>query len=244
MRFTPALVPGILLRRYKRFLADVRLENGSVVVAHCTNTGRMTGCSDPGSACLLAPAPESSTRKLRWTLTLVKAGRTWVSVDTQLPNRIVADAARRRRLETLTDYDTVATEVPYGEGRRSRIDVLLTDSTGRLPPCYVEIKNTTLAAGRTALFPDAVSTRALKHLHELGAEVAAGHRAVILPFIARGDCHAFDAADEIDPDWSRELDVALAAGVELLPLRARIDRHGIRIGPRLPHRRRTPAAGA
>jgi sugar fermentation stimulation protein A len=238
MRFDPPLVPATLLKRYKRFLADVELADGTVVTAHCTNTGRMTGCSDPGSACMLQPAPEGSTRKLRWTLSLVKAGRSWVSVDTMLPNRLVADALRRRRIEALAEYDTVATEVPYGPGKRSRIDVLLSDSAKRLPPCYVEVKNTTMADGRVALFPDAVSERATKHLNELAAEVRAGHRAVILPFVARGDCQAFDAAVEVDPLWARTLEQALEAGVELLPIRARIDRHAVRLGEVLPHARR------
>jgi sugar fermentation stimulation protein A len=241
MRFDPPLVPATLIRRYKRFLVDAELEDGTVVVAHCTNTGRMIGCSEPGSACMLQPAAESSTRKLRWTLSLVKAGRTWVSVDTMLPNRVVAKALRARRVKELAAYDTVRTEVPYGPGKRSRIDVLLEDSAGHLPPCYVEVKNTTMASERVALFPDAVSERATKHLHELAAEVAAGHRAVILPFVARGDCQAFDAATEIDPVWAGALDEALAAGVELMPLRARIDRHGVGLGPRLPHQRRASA---
>lgn len=243
MRFSPPLIPATLLRRYKRFLVDAELADGSVVTAHCTNTGRMTGCDAPGSACLLAPAPPGSTRKLAYTLMLVKAGRTWISVDTGLPNTVVAEALRRRSVPALAGYDTVATEVPYGEGRRSRIDVLLSDSAGRLPPCYVEVKNVTLAEGRVALFPDAVSERALKHLRELEREVALGNRAALVPFVARGDCQAFDAAVEVDPAWAAGLTRALAAGVELLPMRARIDRHGIRLGELLPHTPRERSHG-
>ncbi|RKY18849.1 MAG: DNA/RNA nuclease SfsA [Planctomycetota bacterium] len=238
MRFSPPLTPATLLRRYKRFFADVELADGTVVVAHCTNTGRMTGCSDPGSACLIQPAPEDSKRKLRWTLSLVKVGRSWVSVDTMTPNRVVAEALRRRTIEALAAYDTVKTEVPYGPGKRSRIDMLLTDSAGALPPCYVEVKNTTLTDGNVALFPDAVSERATKHLNELAAEVGKGNRAVILPFVARGDCDAFDAAGEIDPVWASTLETALAAGVELLPLRARIDKRSVTLGAVLPYARR------
>ena len=234
MRFDPPLVPATLIRRYKRFLVDAELADGTVVTAHCTNTGRMTGCDAPGSAVMLAPATNPE-RKLRWTLTFVKAGRSWVSVDTSLPNKVVADALRRRRIPELAAYDTVRTEVPYGADRRSRIDVLLEDSAGDLPPCYVEVKNVTLRKGRTARFPDAVTERGLKHLRELAAEVAAGHRAVLLPFVGRGDCHAFGAADDVDPAWARALEEVLAAGVELMPQRARIDRHGIGLGQRLPY---------
>jgi len=233
MRFDPPLVPVTLLRRYKRFLADVRFEDGRVEIAHCTNTGRMTGCSEPGSAAMVSPATNPD-RKLRWTLRLVRVGRAWVSVDTMVPNRVVAEALRRRRVPELADYDTVTTEVPFGPNRRSRIDVLLSDSAERLPPCYVEVKNVTLREGRVARFPDAVSERGLKHLHELAGEVARGHRAVLLPFVARADCDSFDAAPEIDPAWAAGLSAATAAGVELLPHRARIDRHGISLGKRLP----------
>jgi sugar fermentation stimulation protein A len=206
-------------------------------VAHCINTGRMTGCAEPGARVLLSAAPPG--RKLRWTWRLVRVGRCWVSVDTSLPNRVVADALRRRRVPALAAYDEVATEVPYGVEGRSRIDVRLSDSSGRLPPCWVEVKNVTLREGRRALFPDAVSARGLKHLHELSAMAAAGQRAVLLPFVARADCHAFGAAWSIDPAWAAGLDAAAEAGVEVLPWRARIDRRGIRLGTPLPWQRET-----
>ncbi len=233
MRFDPPLVPVTLLRRYKRFLADVQFEDGRVEIAHCTNTGRMTGCSEPGSKAMVSPATNPD-RKLRWTLRLVAAGRTWVSVDTQVPNRVVLEALRRRRVPELAAYDVATPEVRFGRDLKSRIDVLLTDSAGLLPPCYVEVKNVTLRRGRTAHFPDAVSERGLKHLHELAGEVARGHRAVLLPFVARADCDAFDAAHEIDPAWAEALAIVTAAGVELFPHRARIDRHGVSMGTRLP----------
>lgn len=244
MRFDPPLVPATFLRRYKRFLVDAQLEDGSVIVAHCTNTGRMTGCSEPGSACLLQPAPPGRDRKLTHTLSLIQAGRTWVSVDTSLPNRVVADALRARSIPALAGYDTVATEVPYGEGKRSRIDVLLTDSAGKLPRCWVEVKNTTLAQGKVALFPDAVSERATKHLRELVAQVAVGDRSVIVPFVARGDCQAFDAAAAVDPVWAATLDEVLALGVELLPLATAIDRHSISISGVLPRAERGASESA
>lgn len=232
MRFHPALVEGVLLRRYKRFLADVRLADGREVTAHCTNTGRMTGCSDPGSTVLLSAA--RSGRKLPYTWRLVRVGRCWVSVDTGLPNTVVAAALGRGRVPELAGYDTVHTEVRYGHENRSRIDVLLSDSSGNAPPCYVEVKNVTLRRGRQAVFPDALSTRALKHLHELAREVERGHRAVLLPFVARADCDSFAAAADIDPDWAQALGEVAAAGVEVRPWRARIDRHGVTLARPLP----------
>ncbi len=235
MRFETALQPAILLRRYKRFLADVQLPDGRVETAHCTNTGRMTGCCEPGSEVLLSAAAPG--RKLPWTWRLIKVGRSWVSVDTGIPNTVVAESLRRRLVPELAAYDTVRTEVPYGPDKRSRIDVLLQDSAGELPDCYVEVKNVTLREGRLALFPDAVSERALKHLHELAAEVAAGRRAVLLPFVARADCQAFGAADSVDPAWAAGLLQAADAGVEVLPWQAKIDRHGVRLGQPLPWER-------
>jgi len=232
MQFRPALVEAVLLRRYKRFLADVRLPDGSTVTAHCTNTGRMTGCCEPGSQVMLSAAREG--RKLPYTWRLIRVGRCWVSVDTAIPNAVVAAALRRRRIPGLAEYDTVSTEVRYGHELRSRIDVLLTDSAGRLPPCYVEVKNVTLRRGRRALFPDAVSERGRKHLAELAREVDRGHRAVLLPFVARADCHEFGAAADIDPDWATALGEVAEAGVEVMPWRARIDRHGVGLSRSLP----------
>ncbi len=239
MTFDPPLQRGVLLRRYKRFLADVRLDDGTEVTAHCTNTGRMTGCSEPGSEVMLSYTPLSADgrtpRKLPFTLRLIRAGRTWVSVDTSIPNRVVADALRRRRIPELAEYDTVRTEVRFGVDLRSRIDVLLSDSSAALPDCYVEVKNVTLRGpGRAALFPDAVSERGLKHLRELSHVVAEGYRGVLLPFVARADCDHFDAAADIDPAWAAGLTEAAAAGVEIMPWRARIGRRGVHLATALP----------
>ncbi len=235
MRFQPELIEATLLRRYKRFLADVRLADGSVVTAHCANTGRMTGCCEPGATVMLSPARPGNKLPFSWKL--VRVGRSWVSVDTSLPNRVVADALRRGKVPDLAGYDTVTTEVPYGHEKRSRIDVLLGDSSGEAPPCYVEVKNVTLREGRSALFPDAVSTRALKHLHELAREVRSGNRAALLLFVARADCHDFSAAENVDPDWAAALHQVADAGVEVLPWQARIDRRGVTLGRPLPWRR-------
>jgi len=231
--FDPPLERAVLLRRYKRFLADVELEDGSHVTAHCTNTGRMTGCCAPGSPVLIS-RNDDPKRKLSYTLHGVKVGRSWVSVDTLAPNRVIADALRRRRIPELAHYDQVKTEVRYGESNRSRIDVLLNHSAGAHPPCYVEVKNVTLREGEYALFPDAVSTRGLKHLAELEREVRRGHRAALIPFVPRPDCTRFDAAREVDPDWALALESAAANGVEILPWRGRLDRRSLRLDRPLP----------
>ncbi len=208
------LVPGTLLQRYKRFLADVRLEDGRVVTAHCTNTGSMRSCWEAGDRVLLEPnfAP---SRKLKFTWLACEREGGWIGVDTGMPNRVVAEAARRDLLPGLPGLRQVRTEVRYG-AEHSRIDVLAQDADGR--EVFVEVKNSTLRIGHQACFPDAVTTRGAKHLRELQGMVRAGHRAAIAFFIHRDDVDAFDAAREIDPAYAEELDRAQSAGVEVLPL--------------------------
>lgn len=237
MKFRPGLVPATLVRRYQRFFAAVRFADGREDVAHCTNTGRMTGCAEPGSPVLVAPAPAAARRKLRWTLRLVRVGRAWVSVDTLLANAVVEEAVAGGAIPELAGYDQRAREVRYGATGHSRIDLLLRDSGGRRPDCYVEVKNVTLREGRAALFPDAVTARGKKHLEELAAVARAGGRAVLLPFVARSDCAEFAAARAVDPAWADALVAAHAAGVEVLPYRARISGASIELGDRLPWRR-------
>lgn len=232
------LVEAVLLRRYKRFLADVRLADGSVVVAHTSNTGRMTGCAEPGASVLLSPAPPGARIPYRWRL--VRVGRSWVCIDTLLPNRVVADALRRRAIPSLAMYDRVTTEAPHSDG--GRMDVLLSDSTGVHPPCAVEVKNVTLRRGRRALFPDAPSERGRRHLEQLARHVARGGRAVLLPFVARGDCLSFAAADDVDPAWADALEAAASAGVEVLPWQARVGRRSVALARPLPWIRRAQAA--
>jgi len=232
VRYDPPLVEATLLRRYKRFLVDVRFPDGRVETAHTSNTGRMTGCATPGATVLLAPLPPRA--KLAWSWKLVRVGRAWVNVDTQLPNRLVVDALRRGRVPELAGYGHVRAEAPCAG---HRFDARLDDPSGARPPCWVEVKNVTLREGRLARFPDAPSERGLAHLELLATRVAAGERAVLLPFVARADCDAFAAAPEVDPAWAAALERAAAAGVEVLPWQARIDRRSIRLGRPLPWRR-------
>ena len=212
------LVPGRILRRYQRFLADVELEDGSVVTAHCTNTGTMKTCWAHGDPVLLEPSANPA-RKLKFTWLACQRGDTWIGVDTGIPNKVVAEAARQDRLPGLSGLHGVRTEVKYGS-ERSRIDVLALDHDERL--VYLEVKNTTLRIDDLACFPDAVTERGIKHLRELQGMVGEGHRAAIVFFVNRGDVQGFDAAREIDPQYAQELDKAINAGVELLPLKVAI----------------------
>jgi sugar fermentation stimulation protein A len=208
------LVPGIILKRYKRFLADVELQGGLLVTAHCTNTGTMASCWEPGDLVLLEPSLKPE-RKLKYTWLACRRGGAWVGVETGMPNRVVAEAARRGLLPGLPGLDEVRTEQKYGE-EHSRVDVLARDAAGR--QVYIEVKNTTLRVGAQVRFPDAVTVRGAKHLRELRAMVRLGHRAAIVFFVQRSDVSSFAAAREIDPAYARELDLAAAGGVEVLPM--------------------------
>ena len=212
------LVPGTLLQRYKRFLADVRLTEGSTVTAHCTNTGSMKACWEPGDRVLLEVAANPD-RKLKFTWLAVERPGGWVGVETGMPNRVVAEAARRDALPGLPGLHSVRTEVKYGV-ENSRIDVLALDADNR--QIFIEVKNTTLKEGKWALFPDAVTERGTKHLRELQAMVREGHRAAIVFFVHRTDVDCFDAAREVDPVYAAELDRAAETGVEILPLAVRL----------------------
>ena len=197
MRFPDPLIRGALIQRYKRFLADVELDTGEVVTAHCANSGSMMGLTEPGSEVWLSPA-RNPDRKLRYSWEMIRVGNGLVGVHTAHPNRIVEEAVRAGRIDELAGYDNVRREVRYG--KNSRIDLLL-EGGGR-PPCYVEIKSVTLRRERRAEFPDAVTARGTKHLGELSDVVAGGGRAVMLYLIQREDCQAFSVAGDIDPAYA------------------------------------------
>jgi sugar fermentation stimulation protein A len=212
------LLAGTLIQRYKRFLADVQLDDGSVVTAHSTNTGSMKTCWESGDRVLLESAANPA-RKLKFTWLAVERPGGWVGVETGMPNRVVAEAARRDALPGLGGLHGVRTEVKYG-AENSRIDVLALDGEDR--QVFIEVKNTTLKSGEWALFPDAVTERGTKHLRELQTMVKEGHRAAIAFFVHRMDVDRFDAAREIDPAYALELDRAAKTGVEILPLAVRM----------------------
>ena len=227
MRFSSQLIPGILLQRYKRFLADVRLANGEIVTAHCTNTGSMMGCKEPGSAVYLSRS-ESVARKLPYTWELIQASGTWVGINTLHPNRLVAEAISCGALCELHSYGAIRREIVTRLG--TRLDLCLEGNQGK---CYVEVKNVTLRVADAAAFPDAVSERGTKHLKELIRLKRKGYRAALVFVVQRQDCETFRPADEIDPEYGRWLRRARRAGVEILPYKARVTPEEIILSKRL-----------
>ncbi|MGF1536877.1 MAG: DNA/RNA nuclease SfsA [Elainellaceae cyanobacterium] len=219
----PNLVSGTLVKRYKRFLADIELDTGETVTAHCPNTGPMTGVSQVGSAVLLSHS-DNPKRKLAYTWEAIHTDGVWVGVNTALPNRVVKSALEARLFEQLGAYETVRSEVPYGKDRKSRIDFLLT--TAEQPPIYIEVKNTTWTDGNLALFPDTVTTRGQKHLQEL-TDLLPDARAVMLYFINRGDCTRFSPGDSADPEYGALLRAGVKQGLEVLPCRFEVTPSGI-----------------
>ena len=230
MRFPEPLTEGVLLRREKRFTAFVRLTDGREVAAHCTNTGRMTGCAVPGSRVWLSPA-DRPNRKLKWTWELVEvAPGVLLGINTFVTNPLVEEAVRAGVIAELSGFDSVRREVRYGS-ENSRADLLL-EGPGR---CWVEVKSATLVSDdRLALFPDAPTARGRKHLRELASMVAAGDRAALVFTVLRGDADTVAPADAIDPDYGVELRRAAAAGVELYAYRARVSPEEIVLADRLP----------
>ena len=211
MKFPDPLIPGRLLRRYKRFLADVRLETGEEVTAHCANPGSMMGLAEPDSPVWLSPA-RNPDRKLRYSWELVARDGALVGINTAHPNTIVAEALADGSLPALSGYHRIRREVRYGQN--SRVDFLLESDQG--PPCYLEVKSVTLKRGDgPAEFPDAVTKRGAKHLAELSEIARAGARAVMFFLVQREDCAYMQVADDIDPDYGRALRDAAEQGVEL-----------------------------
>jgi sugar fermentation stimulation protein A len=224
----PPLFAGILVKRYKRFFADIELATGEIITAHCPNTGPMTGVSTPGSLVQVSYNP-SPTRKLAYTWEMIQVSDnepTWVGINTNLPNRIVKLGLEAGIFPELSDYKEIKPEVVCGREKKSRIDFFLSGSETKLP-VYVEVKNTTWSQGRLAVFPDTVTTRGQKHLQELISILPTG-RAVMLYFINRGDCDSFAPGDLVDPVYGKMLREAVAQGVEVLAYRFETKPEGIR----------------
>ncbi|WP_112321155.1 DNA/RNA nuclease SfsA [Oceanibium sediminis] len=231
MTFDRPLIRATLLRRYKRFLADVTLEDGREVTAHCANPGAMIGVAEPGATVWLEPNDDPK-RKLNYSWKLIELpGGHLAGIDTAVPNRVVAEALAARQVPQLAAYPDFRPEVKYRE--KSRVDFLL--SGPGLPDCYLEVKNVHLRRdGDWAEFPDSVTARGAKHLVDLSAMAGAGHRAVMLYIVQRTDCARLRLAADLDPTYAAAASAAKRAGVEMLCHATHIDREGVRIGPALP----------
>jgi sugar fermentation stimulation protein A len=228
MIFDPPLLPGRLVRRYKRFLADVELD-GRVETVHCANPGSMMGLAEPGSPVWLSRSP---TRRgsCRSPWELVESRGTLVGINTGYANRLAEEALGRGLIPALAGYQAWRREVAYGAG--SRIDFLLTGPDR--PPCYVEVKSVTLARGEAAEFPDSVTARGTRHLGELVEMRRQGARSVMLFLAQRQDCRGFAVAGDIDPAYAAALAAASAAGVEILAYGCRVRPQGIELAGPLP----------
>jgi sugar fermentation stimulation protein A len=226
----PPLISGTLISRYKRFLADVQLDSGEIVTAHCPNSGAMTGCSQPGRRVFIS-SHDDPRRKLRYSWQLIDMPTSLVGVNTMIPNRLVAQSVKQGLIRDLLGYNNIFSEIKVGN--HSRIDLLLENS--QKDRCYVEVKNCTLVEKEQALFPDAVTTRGKKHLVELQTLVTKGHRCVMFYLIQRMDAQRFSPADEIDPGYGKELRKAVANGVEILVYDVQIDYEQIKIHQKVPY---------
>ena len=223
------LVAGRLVRRYKRFLADVELEDGSLVTAHTPNTGSMQQCAVHGQQVLLSKS-DNPKRKLAWSWELVRVNEHWVDINTHRANRVVEEALRDNVLRCFQNY-SVRPEFPFAE---SRIDFML---EGENEKVLLEVKNVTLCCqSGVACFPDAVTTRGQKHLRDLMLAKEQGWRAVIFFLVQRGDAQTFSPADEIDAEYGRLLREAVSCGVEALAYRTLVSSESSRVDQQIPLR--------
>jgi len=228
MIFQQKLLSGYFIKRYKRFLVDVRLENGDIVTAHCPNSGSMKSCMGENWPVKLSKS-NNPKRKLNYTLEMIHNGKCWIGLNTILANRIIQEAIEIGKIPELNGYDSLRREVKYSDN--SRIDILLEKPDDK---CYVEIKNVSLVEDGIYKFPDAVTTRGTKHLNDLIKMKQEGHRAVLLFCIQRNDGKWFESAKGIDPMYAETLGKAANAGVEILCYRADIQLEKIEIVEKVP----------
>ena len=225
----PPLIKGILIRRYKRFLADIELETGETVTAHCPNSGSMRGCAISGSPVWLSESANPK-RKYKYTWELIKVPETLIGINTLVPNKLVKQAIENGLIDELSGYTRVKAEVKTSS--HTRLDLLLEDEENQ--KCYVEIKNCTLVEEGMAMFPDAVTTRGQKHLDELEYLVSQGHRGVIFYLIQRMDAKAFKPAEMIDKVYAEKLKKVVKNGVEIITRDTCITTEVIKVGQPLP----------
>ena len=225
----PPLIKGVLIKRYKRFLADVMLADGSTVTAHCPNSGSMRGCCEPGRPVYISQS-DNPKRKLKYTWELMEMPQTLIGINTLVPNKLVMASIAHGLVPELSGYTQFKPEIKTSD--HTRLDILLTRDNGE--KCYVEVKNCTLVEDGMARFPDAVTTRGQKHLAELERLAGQGHRAIIFFLIQRMDAHAFMAASDIDPVYADALARVVKNGVEVIARSAVMTRRMISMGDVLP----------
>ncbi|PCJ62084.1 MAG: DNA/RNA nuclease SfsA [Planctomycetota bacterium] len=224
----PPLIKGKLIKRYKRFFVDIKLDSGEQVVAHCVNTGSMKTCIKEDAITYISPA-NNPKRKLKYTLEIIKMGNYNVGVNTILTNKLAEEAIINKTIKELSPYTELKREVKYGTN--SRIDFLLHNKNSK---CYVEVKNVSMVQDHTAYFPDSITERGLKHLEELIKIVKQGHRAVMLFVCQRGDAKIFKPADFIDIKYAQNLKKAYNAGVEIFVYQSKVTRYENKIIKPLP----------
>lgn len=227
MEFSESLIHGRLIKRYKRFLADVTLDNGEIVTAHCTNSGSMKSCLEENAEVYLSPVNDPK-RKTQFTWEMIKINNNWVGINTNNPNRLAFEAISQDQIEKLRGYTNVSREVKFED---SRFDIMAKNSA---ETCFVEVKNVTLKEGKYALFPDAVTTRGKKHLETLMKVKQQGMRAVMLYIIQRMDVEIFAPAKDIDPEYTKTLKKVYKKGVEIIPVQAKVTPRNIEIVQELP----------
>ncbi len=227
MDFKEKLTKGKLVRRYKRFLSDIELENGDIVTAHCTNSGSMKTCIEEGAPVYLSRSTNPK-RKTRYTWEMIFINNRWIGINTMMPNLLVYEAISEGKIEKLNGYSTIKREVKF---HNSRFDIYLEND---IEKCFVEVKNVTMKSGNRAVFPDAVTERGRKHLETLAMVKEAGMRAVMVYVIQRMDVHRFGLATDIDPLYAETLNNVIKSGVEVIALQARVSPEGIDIVGELP----------
>lgn len=227
MKFKTALVPGKLIKRYKRFLADVQLEDGSIVVAHCTNSGSMKTCIEENAPVYLSPVDDSK-RKTKFTWEMIYMNNGWIGINTMIPNLLVYEAVVANKIEQLIGYTHVKREVKFGD---SRFDIYAENEQEK---CFIEVKNVTMKVENYARFPDAKTTRGKKHLQTLMEVKKQGMRAVMVYVIQRTDIDTFGPAWDIDYDYANSLVSAYNSGVEVIPLISKVSPTSIDIEKEIP----------
>lgn len=221
MIFPTPLQKGFLLKRYKRFLADIELEDGSLITAHCPNSGAMQGLTAAGTPVWVSRSP-NPLRKLPYTWEMAEVEGTFVGMNTSHPNGLVEEAIQKGVIRELQGYENLKREVKYG--KNSRIDLLLSD-----PLAYVEVKNVHLKRGQTAGFPSSVTARGAKHMRELADMVDLGYKAFVVYVVQRNDCNTFEIAGDIDPFYEKEMNFAFEKGVKPLVYACDVSPKGITI---------------